>query len=307
MTRPNLQFVARPNQLPALPSTGRLVLLDIAFAAGTKYDSHTLSRIKQAGDRLAAWIDHHRHPAWPEHDGDPRFVLVPRGQAPGCPQIITPELVARIGSVEHLWTHADFDGCLSAAKFLNGGKPCYEEMDEDARAIDSPGWGFKSSDRALRMSRALDQLEGTEGPLEALMRDIIESLLADQENPALTKRLESLSQKRIEHEADLMDLLSQTSRPLPEVLLLEVDWELGSANKKMLLRAMEYDALIAMIREPGITTIATYHSERGPGMRLSSIPGLKGLEGYAFGGPKPAKLMPEIEKILETYKNRGRS
>ncbi|HSA22866.1 MAG TPA: hypothetical protein P5076_15530, partial [Myxococcota bacterium] len=152
-----LSWVVAPRELPAVPAEGRLALVDVAFANKDNYELHTRPFIERAGARLVAWIDHHEHPAWTAFERDPRFVLAPRRRARACPELITPPVVARLGPFEHLLAHADFDGLMSAVKLLGGGQPPYPEADEDARAVDSPGRGFRLSARGQRLARAMDQ------------------------------------------------------------------------------------------------------------------------------------------------------
>jgi hypothetical protein len=68
--------------------------------------------------------------------------------------MVTPELVARIGPVNTIVCHTDFDGLCSAAKWMRGGEEPYPGADDDARAIDtrtgSPGPLGLRFDRALR-------------------------------------------------------------------------------------------------------------------------------------------------------------
>ena len=52
---------------------------------------------------------------------DPRFVLATKAEHGACPEMVTPEVVARIGPVDTIVCHTDFDGLCSAAKWLRGG------------------------------------------------------------------------------------------------------------------------------------------------------------------------------------------
>jgi hypothetical protein len=85
---------------------------------------------------------------------DPRFVLATKAEHGACPEMVTPEVVARIGPVDTIVCHTDFDGLCSAAKWLRGGREPYPGADDDARAIDtrtaSPGPLGQRLDRALR-------------------------------------------------------------------------------------------------------------------------------------------------------------
>jgi hypothetical protein len=136
-----------------------VVVLDIAFAYDTggardKFDQITRRFIDGLGSRLAAWIDHHDHARHADYASDPRFVLTTKAEHPACPELITPELVERVGAIDTICCHGDFDGLCSAAKWLRGGVEPYPGADADARAVDTrighPGPIGERFDRALR-------------------------------------------------------------------------------------------------------------------------------------------------------------
>ncbi len=146
-----------PRKLPkASRLEGRVVVLDIAFAgmAGGGFDKVTKKLIDGLGDRLVGWVDHHDHDRHVEYQDDARFVLCTKAEHGACPEMISPELVERIGPVDTIVCHTDFDGLASAAKWKLGGKEPYLGCDADAHAIDTRT-GKPSSvglvfDRALR-------------------------------------------------------------------------------------------------------------------------------------------------------------
>jgi hypothetical protein len=156
-SRPELAF-ASPRKLPrARDLKGRVVVLDVAFAseaASGGFEKITLPFIDQLGPRLAGWVDHHDHTMHERYRDDPRFVLATKAQHGACPEMVTPEIVARIGPVDTIVCHTDFDGLCSAAKWLRGGTEPYPGADDDARAIDTrtgaPGPVGRRIDRALR-------------------------------------------------------------------------------------------------------------------------------------------------------------
>jgi len=117
---PRFEVVRRPYALPPPPAEP-FVMLDVAFAAGSATEK-THAFIAAAGERLRLWVDHHEHPAWPQYQADPRFVLVPSRLAHACPELLTPEVVARAGKVGAVLAHHDFDGLVSAARFALGGR-----------------------------------------------------------------------------------------------------------------------------------------------------------------------------------------
>jgi hypothetical protein len=155
--RPELAF-ASPRKLPrARELKGRIVVLDVAFASETAsggFEKVTLPFIEQLGPRLAGWVDHHDHVMHERYRADPRFVLATKAQHGACPEMVTPDVVARIGSVDTIVCHTDFDGLCSAAKWIREGVEPYPGADDDARAIDTraavPGPIGQRFDRALR-------------------------------------------------------------------------------------------------------------------------------------------------------------
>lgn len=149
-----------PRKLPkASELPGRVVVLDVAFAYDTggerdKFDKITKKLIDGLGARLAAWVDHHDHARHADYANDPRFVLSTKAEHGACPEMVTPELVTRIGPVDTICCHTDFDGLCAAAKWMRGGLEPYPGADDDARAIDTrigkPGPLGDRFDRALR-------------------------------------------------------------------------------------------------------------------------------------------------------------
>ena len=155
--RPRLAF-ATPRKLPkAVELDGRVVVLDVAFASEASsggFATVTLPYITALGSRLVAWDDHHDHDMHAAYASDPRFVLTTKAEHGACPEMVTPELVRRVGPVETIVCHTDFDGLMSAAKWIRAGEEPYPHADDDARAVDtrigSPSRTGERIDRALR-------------------------------------------------------------------------------------------------------------------------------------------------------------
>jgi hypothetical protein len=147
--------------------TGRVVVLDIAFAAtigsSVSFELTTKPFLVALGDRLAAWVDHHDHERHADFAGDPRFVLSTKAEHGACPEMVTPELVRQTGPIDCILTHVDLDGLYAAAKWILGGVAPYPGADDDARAVDTrvgaPGPIAVRIDRALRAKFRDDQLK----------------------------------------------------------------------------------------------------------------------------------------------------
>jgi hypothetical protein len=159
------------------------VVLDIAFASesgGKRNDFHetTLKLIDALGERLRAWVDHHDSVHHARFAGDPRFVLASKAEHGACPEMISEELVARVGDIDSIVCHTDFDGLASAAKWLRGGREPYPGCDDDARAIDTRK-GLPS-DEAAHIDRAIRARPRDHQLLAAIARRLVSGLDDDE-------------------------------------------------------------------------------------------------------------------------------
>lgn len=173
MLPPRLEF-GTPRKLPKARSVpGRVAVLDIAFAgagAAGGFDKTTLPFIDGLGDRLRVWVDHHDHEEHARYAADPRFVLATKAEHGACPEMISAELVARVGPVDTVVCHPDFDGLASAAKWILGGIEPYPGCDADARAVDTRiGKASPVADRIDRALRARPRDHGLFGIIVRLL------------------------------------------------------------------------------------------------------------------------------------------
>ncbi|MGZ6123776.1 MAG: hypothetical protein ACXWLR_02390 [Myxococcales bacterium] len=259
-----VMFVEQPGSLPPPPPSGRVAVVDVAFAGGENFEKSTLPFLEALGDRLAIWIDHHEHPVgWARVRDDARFVLVPNRIAHACPELVTPETVRRAGPVDVVVAHADLDGLLSAVKFLRGGVPPWPEADEDARAADSPGRGHTLSPRAALLSAALDHAaaELRTAQRETLRQQIVEALAAGAFPPALQERVEELARAHQEALAPVEALATQAREEARGVLVLRVPKALARPVKKALLSRLEERAPVGVVIEGRAVTAATFRDD----------------------------------------------
>ncbi|AKU93040.1 hypothetical protein [Vulgatibacter incomptus] len=286
-----------PKQLPIPPLEGRVVTLDLAFAAGDRYETATRPFIEELGLRLAKWIDHHPHPAWSRYEGDPRFLLVDKVAAPACPQLVTTELVEEIGEVARIYAHADFDGLISAVKYLRGGIAPYPEADEDSRAIDAPGQGFVCSERGLRLARAIERSRDAHPNQHgAFAISVAEALVSGKEPAELTATIDRLDAEARKRQAGVRKYLDQAELDHPGILVLRLGKLISPSDKKNLLRELEERATIAVIEEPSAVTVATFDTR----LRLNDVPGLHGTEGFAWGKARYHELREALIALLES-------
>jgi hypothetical protein len=276
-------FVEQPANLPPAPE-GRVAVVDVAFAAGDAFDRVTVPFLEALGDRLAVWVDHHEHPVgWARYRDDPRFVLVPNRDAHACPELITEDLVARAGPVDRVVAHADFDGLLSAVKFLRKGVPPWPGADEDARAVDSPGRGHAVSERARIYVAALDEAAATlrSKQRESLRQELVAALVQSPSSlpPALEARLKSLASAHEETLAPVEDLARSAREEAKGVLVVRVPKDLGRPVKKALLSRLEGRAPVGVVVEGRAVTAATFRED----LDLADVPGLgAGRSDYRF-------------------------
>jgi hypothetical protein len=214
---PELAF-ATPRKLPR-PSElrGRVVVLDVAFASeasGGGFDKLTKPLIEGLGSRLAAWVDHHDHVLHPKYAVDPRFVLATKKQHGACPEMVTPELVAKVGQVDTIVCHTDFDGLCSAAKWMRGGIEPYPGADDDARAIDTRIG--KASAVGVRIDRAIRARPRD----NALFGLIVRHLVSGLSDPSLWQPIDAAA-------AELAALEVETRRIAERFVLLELSGEAG--------------------------------------------------------------------------------
>jgi len=279
---------ATPRTLPKASSLlGRVVVLDVAFAAGgmgTPFDETTRPFIEELGNRLAAWVDHHDHELQAAYASDPRFHLTTKAQAGACPEMITPELVAEVGPIDTLVVHLDLDGIYAAAKWILGGREPYPGADADARAVDTrmgePGPIAALIDRALR-ARFRD---------EALKNRIVRYLVGGCADPE--------HRKVIEEAARIFDATEEETRRLAatyvrrgRAVYVDARHVRGPFDKTELLLLGQKLADVAIVHHAGMITVAAAYDS-----------GLNFLELFGLEGGMPTRVsLPEnrLQEVLE--------
>jgi hypothetical protein len=242
-----------PRSLPeARTLDGRVVVLDIAFAAGglgTPFEAVTGKFLDELGDRLAAWVDHHDHEYQARFRGDPRFVLATKAEHGACPEMVTPELVARTGPIDTIVCHMDLDGLYAAAKWILGGREPYPGADDDARAVDTrtgtPSPTAHLIDLALR-ARFRD---------EALKHRVVRWLvggLKDKEHRAVIAEAAATFEKTLAETARLAGKYRVRGR----IAYVDARSSRGPYDKTELLLAGQQRAPVAMVQDSGMITIA---------------------------------------------------
>lgn len=294
---------ASPRKLPrARELEGRVVVLDVAFASEASsggFEKITLPFIEALGPRLAGWVDHHDHVMHQRYRADPRFVLATKAEHGACPEMITPDIVGRIGPVETIVCHTDFDGLCSAAKWLRGGVEAYPGADADARAIDTrtslPGPTGQRFDRAIRARPRDTALFGL------IVRHLADGLVDPglwREVDAAAAQLEPIEEltRKIARAYRVIDLQPRANG-LPEAIrtlaFVDASHDHGKYDKTLLLLLGQERAGAAAVLDRDTLTLAARY---GSGVSFLDLLGLSG--GMPTLVSIPAKRLGEaLEKL----------
>ncbi len=281
-----------PRKLPrANALAGRVAVLDIAFAAegtGTSFEKVTGTFLKNLGGRLAVWVDHHDHPLHAQFKGDPRFVLATKAEHGACPEMIDPALVRRVGPVDTIVCHTDFDGLCSAAKWLREGREPYPGADADARAIDTrigtPSERADMVDRALRV----------EGRDEGFLAEVVRWLADGAEDGDLARHIADVSRAWDAVERGTRELAAARYRVEGEVAWCDVgDTPPRSFDKTELLLLGQQRARVSMVLDTHNVTLAAPFDS---GIDFLTLLGVQG--GMPTRVSVPRQREPEVREAL---------
>ncbi len=260
-----------PRKLPA-PSDvpGRVAVLDIAFAGqgrSSGFDKVTLPFIDALGSRLRVWVDHHDHDEHVRYAADPRFVLATKAQHGACPEMIDPALVERIGPVDTIVCHTDFDGLVSAAKWMRDGVEPYPGSDADAHAIDT------------RMGQPSRTAERIDQALRARPRDmglfglVVRHLAAGLSDPALWGPIDAAGAEWRSIEAETRRLAKRYRRLPAGVAYLEVEKGDGRFDKTLLLLLGQERETVSVVADRDTVSVAARFDS---GLNFVKLLGLAG-------------------------------
>jgi hypothetical protein len=300
--RPELAF-ASPRKLPRAQSLkGRVVVLDVAFAseaASGGFEGITLPFIEQLGPRLAGWVDHHDHRMHALYRDDPRFILSTKAEHGACPEMVTPSVIERIGPVDTIVCHTDFDGLCSAAKWLRDGEEPYPGADADARAIDTrtgvPGPIGQRLDRALR-ARPRDA---------ALLGLVVRHLAAGLTDASLWQEVDRAAAELVPIEERTRVLAAHfrvfdvraDAYGLPasarSLAFVDVTAHHGKYDKTLLLLLGQERASLAMVVDQDTVTLAARY---GSGVSFLDLLGLSGGMPTLVSIPKK-RLAEALSKL----------
>jgi hypothetical protein len=283
---------ASPRKLPKPRELrGNVAVLDIAFASeagGKSFEETTLAFIEALGARLVAWVDHHDSVHHARFASDPRFVLSTKAEHGACPEMITPELVTRVGRVDTIVCHVDFDGLASGAKWMRGGVEPYPGCDADARAIDTrigtPGPIAQRIDRALR-GRPRDQ---------ALHGLIVRHLASGLGDASLWQPIDEAGASLLPLEAEARRLALRFERLEPGIVIVNATERKGPYDKTLLLLiGQERASVSAVIDGDSVTFAAAFDS------------GINFLERFGISGGMPTVVSIHRSKLSAALESLG--
>jgi hypothetical protein len=256
------------------------VVLDLAFASdvsGGGFDKITRPFIDALGPRLAAWVDHHDSAEHAEFASDPRCVLASKAEHGACPEMVTPEIVARAGKVDTIVCHTDFDGLASAAKWMRGGIETYPGSDDDAWAIDTrlrrAGPVGERIDRALR-ARPYDH---------GLFGLVVRHLATGLSDPSLWEIIDAAAAELIPIEIETRRAAENYVRLPPGVAVVDITAHTGASagsgakttridKTQLLLIGQEREPVSLVIDRDTVTVAARFDS----GFNFIKMLGLSG-------------------------------
>ncbi|HEV8244835.1 MAG TPA: hypothetical protein VGP93_03670 [Polyangiaceae bacterium] len=282
-----------PRKLPKPAQlAGRVAVLDIAFAGvGGKsgnFESVTLPFIVGLGDRLRAWVDHHDHEEHARYAGDARFVLSTKAEHGACPEMITPALVERVGPIDTIVCHTDFDGLASAAKWQRGGIECYPGCDDDARAIDTRMG--TPSDVANRIDRALRARPHDAGLFGVVVRHMASGL----EDRALWEPIDSVAEELVPIERETRRAAQTYRRLPPGVAYVDVSQGFGRLDKTLLLLlGQEREPVSVVVDRDNVSVAASFDS------------GLNFIELFGLEGGMPTRVSLPKSRLVDALTRLG--
>ncbi len=300
MIRAELAF-ATPRKLPKAGSVnGKVVVVDVAFASeasGGGFEKITKPFIDGLGSRLVAWVDHHDHALHAQYKQDPRFILATKAEHGACPEMVTPELCARVGRVDTIVCHTDFDGLCSAAKWLRQGLEPYPGADDDARAIDTrlgiPSHTAKRFDRAIRA-------RGRDNALLGLVVRHLANGLADEalwhEIDTAGAELESVERATSELARGyrILEISKPTLQPCTSVAFLDLTGKGIRYDKTMLLLSGQERASIAVLLDGDTLTFAAPFNS-----------GINFLELLGLSGGMPTLVSVQKDRLDDALSHLG--
>ena len=268
---PPCVILATPRSLPkAANLPGRVVVLDIAFASnagGMSFEKVTGKFITELGPRLARWVDHHDSDHHAQFASDARFILHRKAVHGACPELITPALVADTGHIDSIVCHNDFDGLMSAAKWLRAGYECYPGADSDAFAIDT------CSAQPSPLAQIIQRSILTQAKNKDWLLSIVSFLANGANNAEMLAQIEQLGRPYRQLQQAAEDLAAQFVHAAHDTVLVAVPPDWPAYDRTHLLLLGQTQARIAAVLDRDTLTFAAHYQS---GINFLTLFGLTG-------------------------------
>jgi hypothetical protein len=197
--------------------------------------------------------------------------------------------------------HSDFDGLLSAVKFLRQGEPPWPQADEDGRAADSPGRGHVLTARARLYVDALSEAQANSKSKarEDLRQALVAALVQDPDSLPLPleEQLRELQDDHVRTIAPALALSKAAKEESSGVLVLRVDKPLARSLKKELLSLLEERARVGVVIEGKAVTAATYDPELDLA-RVEALGGGRSDYRFSQAGDQGRAIVAALGKLV---------
>ncbi|HMA96887.1 MAG TPA: hypothetical protein VKP30_29585, partial [Polyangiaceae bacterium] len=179
----------------------------------------------------------------------------------------------RVGPIDTICHHNDFDGLASAAKWMRGGTEPYPGCDADARAIDTrlgvPSSRATTIDRALR-ARPRDQ---------ALYEFVVRALARGLSDPVLWEQIEAAAKEMDPIEDETKRVAERYTHLGGKVVGIDVTGHGNAIDKTLLLLlGQERDTVSLVIDRDTVSVAARFDS------------GLNFLQLFEVSGGMPTRI-----------------
>jgi len=202
--------------------------------------------------------------------------------------MIDEELVRRVGPIETIVCHTDFDGLASAAKWMRGGVEPYPGCDDDARAIDTRLG--TPSETAARMDRALRARPRDTGLLGLIVRHLATGL-ADK---SLWAPIDESAAELIPVEKETRRAAREYVRVAPGVAVVNVSKGYERIDKTLLLMlGQEREAVSVVIDSDNVSVAAQFDS------------GYNFVELFGLGGGMPTRVSLPRSRTVDVLRALG--
>ncbi len=181
--------------------------------------------------------------------------------------MIDPPLVERIGPVDTIVCHTDFDGLASAAKWMRGGVEPYEGCDADSYAIDTRLG--KPSRVAERIDRAIRGRPRDSGLFGVVVRHLATGL----SDAALWEPIDAAAAELVPIEEETRRAAQRYVRLPPGVAVVDVTHGFGKIDKTLLLLLGQEREVVSVVIDGNTISVAARFDSGQDFLKLFNLAG----------------------------------